>query len=199
MTGDTSERDVLQSLWKEQEVVPMTHSISVIKDRALALERGIERRNVLEWMASGVVLAIFGWYAFDAPNLVARLGALWVMASAVYVAWRLHAHGRMRRPSDVGLETAAYLSEQRESLLAQAKLLRGAPMWYVAPIITGALVFVTGKYLDKLDEIVALWAYVATVAVVLVVAVAISVLNIRAARKLETEALQYRDMELKHR
>lgn len=190
MTGDTSERDGLKSLWKGQEVDPMTPSISVIRDRATALERGIDRRNVLEWVACGVVLAIFGWYAVDAPNLVARVGALWVMASAVYVAWRLHAHGRLRRPSDVGLETAVYLSEHRKCLLEQAKLLRGAPLWYVAPIISGALVFVTGKYLDSLDETAALGAYLGTVAIVLVVAVIVSAMNLRAARKLETEALQ---------
>jgi hypothetical protein len=140
---------------------------------AVEFELEVRRRNNREWLGAGFVAIGFAIIAFFSVSLAQRLTALLVVASALFVAACIYMFGRPAIPAEVAKDDHdAYRSE----LLRQAKLLRAAPVWYVAPLAGSILVFAAVRR----DLI--------TIIVAIVLGAVVAAMNLRVAQHLQRRA-----------
>jgi hypothetical protein len=171
--------------WKAQETPPTGPGLDVIKSKAGKFRRQVFWRNVREWSAAAFVAPFFLFLAWFFPGAWLKAGALTIVAACVYVSYRLYNNGRAQSPADLlSLTTARYQEAFRGQLLDQARLLRWAPLWYVAPFTVGYALMGVG-YAMRGDG---LFDVVSYAALGVVVFVAVSVLNLYAARGLTRKA-----------
>jgi hypothetical protein len=183
MTGPPHDRD-LQALWQSQRPgkdVGSAIALNLIHELAEGFERRITRRNVREYVAAAVVVAVFGWQMFTPSPLLLRIGAGMSIAAAIAVAYMIHRWGTARTlPSNLALTSA--LDFHRVELERQRDLLRSVWLWYLLPFAPGILVLEVGQALarpERTSRIIAL-----SVAMFLL-AVGIYAWNLRAAARIQ--------------
>ena len=140
MTPEQSDQD-LKALWRNQQME--TGPMSIEQIHARAFQSRIQIRNLVEYVASALVLGIFGFYAVIFPHPLMKLGAVMIMVGTAVMAWQLHrrASARILPP---GAAAGASLSFHRAELVRQRDALRSAFWWYIAPFAPGMMVFVAG-------------------------------------------------------
>ncbi len=145
MTSDQFDQD-LKALWRNQQTE--TGPMSIEQIHARAFQSRIQFRNLVEYVASALVLAIFGFYAVFFPHPLMKLGAVMVMIGAAVMAWQLHrrASARVLPP---GAAAGASLAFHRAELVRQRDALSSAFWWYIAPFVPGMAVFVAGMALAR--------------------------------------------------
>src|SRR6266545_8124284 len=86
--------DRLQLLWQQQERQPIDLSVDEIARRAASFQRIVRRRNLREYVAAALVVAIFCAYATVAADTVlVRIACAAIIAGTLYVVNYLHRHG----------------------------------------------------------------------------------------------------------
>ncbi|HVL68359.1 MAG TPA: hypothetical protein VM364_13945 [Vicinamibacterales bacterium] len=142
-----------------------------------ALERGVRRRDVREYVAACLVMAIFGWMAATAPDPLTRTGALTVVFGSMFIiVWSRRATGASPRRAFAGdLPLAQFCARELERVEAQIRLLRGVWWWYLAPTVVGILLMVAPRPQAG-------WVKLGTALVVLAVAAVIYMMNLAAAK-----------------
>ncbi|MAK99405.1 MAG: hypothetical protein CL803_07850 [Citromicrobium sp.] len=182
--------DNLQTLWHAQAAENAFTQPDDLMQRTSSFERQMRRRNLIEYLAGGFVLAL----SIPAAVLFASIGLTGMALSMALVAlgvvvvlWNLRhrASAEVRRPEE----------ECRTHLLAQyrrqADALRKVPLWYIGPLIPGVLgVYATVGFMAAGQ--VDLWDLVVHVGAPLAATLAffgfVIWLNLRAARKLAAQA-----------
>lgn len=131
----------LRALWQSgaAEIAPLP--IAEIKRRAGKLSDSIARRNRREYIAIGIVVAVFTLYAIVLPGYLLKLGSLLVIAGVVFVGWQLAR--RSSRP-DPDAEAADVRTYYRARLVTEEHMLAGVGRWYLAPLIPGLAAFLAG-------------------------------------------------------
>ncbi len=143
MPDDMNPTD-LRSLWQGQEVEQVILTVEEVRSRAARFERRIHSRNVREYIAGVVVIALFtlqlgrahGWRA--TPAVLTILGT-------IYVMFQLHRRASARPlPADVGLRGS--IEFHRVELERQRDALHAVWRWYLHPFVPGlaAVLVVTG-------------------------------------------------------
>ncbi len=181
MTSDQSDQD-LKALWRNQQME--TGPMSIEQIHARAFQSRIQFRNLVEYVASALVVAIFGFYAVFFPHPVMKLGAVMTMVGTAVMAWQLHrrASSRILPP---GAAAGASLTFHRAELVRQREALRSAFWWYIAPFAPGMTVFVAGMALAHPG---ASLGYLAPLAVLIAAYLAAwFLLNRGAAKRLQAE------------
>ncbi len=172
----------LKALWRdqEQESGPMT----IEHIHARAFQSRVRSRNVIEYAACAIVIAVFIGYAAIFPNALLKLGSVMTALGAAFTAWQLH-----RRASAKSLPTNASavssLAFHREELARQRDAVRSVAWWYIAPYAPGLGVFMGGLAQTLPDG--SRGALVPLGALILVYVVAHTILNRRAAKRLQRE------------
>src|SRR5690606_22810115 len=138
-----SDRDPLQSAWANQTQEPFTMSIAEIHARAERFQSHIRFRNLTEYVAAGLVIAVFAWIAWVLPEPLVRAGALLIVAGAAYVCWKLNSLARaaQRAALDAALDLRAF---HRLELMRQRAALAGVWRWYLAPLPPGMILLLGG-------------------------------------------------------
>ena len=157
--------------------------------RATRFEKGIRRRNLLEYVAAALVIGVFASLGLFFANVgewgfVAAVSM--TVAGAIFVVTKLHRDGSSlaRAPE------ASCRDHLRSQLVRQRDLLRGVPKWYLAPFVPGIAGFyfiVTAKLAEARGWEVALDGVWANLAATLAFFVFVGWLNLHAARKLDRE------------
>lgn len=102
----------------------------------------------MEASAIAVLVPFFAVFSFFPPSdqipPLTRVGSFVLGAACVYIAYRLRRDGSARRPVETQLSAEEYAAAHRRTLLAQAKLFRTAPRWYVGPMVPGFVLFYGG-------------------------------------------------------
>ena len=178
--------DELQALWSSQDVERI--EMNVIRHLSEDFSLSVRRRNWLEWAACALVLFFFGQTALTSESWLIKLGALEICAATLYIAWRLWNQGRVQRTSDPTLSTQEHLGHHRKSLLAQAALLRRAPMWYVAPIFVGWSLIWLGTLLELIRDQEPLVAWIFYLFAGTGIFAAVAWWNLRGAARLKQRA-----------
>jgi len=180
MTDPPNDRD-LQALWQSQSPDGSAIALDEIRQMAQRLEHKVARRNRREYVACGVVVAVFAWQMFTMPSVTLRIGAGLSIAAAIAVAYMLHLWGTARTPpSDLALTSA--LEFHRLQLERQRDLLRSVWWWYLLPFAPGVLVLEIGQALaqpERRSHIIALSV------VMMLIPVCIYALNRRAAARIQ--------------
>ncbi len=176
----------LKTLWKEQKT-------EVIEMKALTqldnnFRETIRQRNWLEWIACVVVAVFFSVPVLADGALLIRIGAAIVVTAALFVAYKLWRDGRVETQLDPTLPTSDNVARHRENLLRQARLLRRAPLWYVAPIALGWSFIWVGGFLVRLSADNVRAGDFLYLALCVTLFVGVAWLNLRAAQKLDRKA-----------
>lgn len=186
-------RNDMTSLWKNQPLGQVEISLNQIQNQAQKLQRRILWRNVGEYLAGVVVVAVFSYYVWLFRSPVVRIGCALVIAGTLFVAYTLHKRGPARDvPGDMARRTC--VDFHREELVRQRDLLRGVWAWYLLPFVPGMVVFLFGLYRWTLQQPNAsahaaeiAKSYSVTAAGIALIFAGIGFLNWAAAAKLQRE------------
>lgn len=191
MADDTP--DPMTDVWKSQPAAPLDISLDDMRRQTLKLESRISWRNAREYVAAGLVIAVFGYYASMFHAALVRAGCGLVIAGALFAAFRLHKMGAAGTiPAELAFRTC--LEFRRQELERQRDLLLGVWRWYLLPFVPGMAVFLVGLFAftmqqphapEHVREIVAVLGLTAVGCALVFVGVA--KLNHWAARKLQRE------------
>ena len=174
MTGPPDPKD----LWRDQptETPPMT----LEQIHARGFQDRIKRRNMVEYVASAVVVVAFSGYIVVLPHPILKLASALVIVGTFFMVWQLHRRGSARHtPADDAL------GFHRAELVRQLEAGRSAWRWYLAPFMPGLVLFMVGMAMARPDAPLAwkLSAPLLTLAFVL----AWFWLNSRGKRRLEAQ------------
>jgi hypothetical protein len=151
-----SDRDPLQSIWKNQKQEKFSMSLADIHTRATKFQTRVRTRNWIEYVAAGFVIVFFLWTAAMTPAPLIQTGAVLIALGAAYVCWKLYELGRAAPQSE--LDAATSLADfHRAELVRQRDALNTVWRWYLAPFVPGMIVFLAGvAFAPELDA--PLWA-----------------------------------------
>lgn len=146
--------------------------------------RQIQRRNLREYAAAGIVLAGFGWGLWHAKSWLAGLGHAMIIAATLYVVLHLWRHGTARAvaPDAPAQECRQY---HRQELERQRSLLRGVWRWYLAPFVPGLLVLNVARITEQLERGQSLLPVMVGIAATALVFVIVGLVNRRGVAKLD--------------
>ena len=169
----------LRRRWHDVPAAPVPDTLQrELEQRDQALRRTLRRRDLVETGVALLMAPVFvaiavklfldeAWAAFAFCGLIVA----WI----AFVPWRLWQARRALPTPRPELPTVDYLGAERDAMLAQARMLEQAWLWYFAPCAVGiaGLAFSVAGFTPK---------SIAYVAIVAVFCVVMSVANRRAAR-----------------
>lgn len=119
--------------------------LALVETRSQRFQRQIRFRDWRELIAGGVVAVMIAPAVLRGPVL-ARAGALIILAGIVLVAFRLLAARRLTTSDgiDPALPVANALHVELDRVDAQISLLSGVAWWYVAPLLGGSVLLAAG-------------------------------------------------------
>ena len=180
----------LKALWNAQEPgEELSVDIDVIQARAAEFESKVRRRNILEWMASALLVLWVGYDALGTTDTLQLVGQIIIIFAAIGVSAYLYLRGRVTMEIDPTCDTRSYVEAVASSLDAQAKLLDRVPIWYLAPFAIGLAVQFVGYMPPDGAPTATWWVVVSSVGTVFLV---IAWLNLSRARSLRREAVELR-------
>jgi uncharacterized membrane protein YecN with MAPEG domain len=170
-----------KTLWAQQPAEGAPMSVEVLRERSNRLEKKIRLRNLIEYIAGGIVVVVFAGYALFLPDPMVKLGSVMIVAGVLYAMWQLHRRASPRK-ADPALTATAF---HRAELLRQQQALEGIWLWYLGPMAPGLLVFILGpSFLHPPESWVAVLIALSCCSAVFG---AVWWLNWRAARQLRRE------------
>lgn len=134
----------IKTLWKTQNTEG-TVTLANIHDNAAHFERRVRRRNMREYIAAAIAVAVLGLYVWRLPGLLAKAGSALCIAGVLYVVWQLHSRASADASPDDS-SAVALVDFHRRMLIRQRDALRTVWRWYLAPLVPGMLVLLTGVY-----------------------------------------------------
>jgi hypothetical protein len=118
--------------------------LALVQTKARRFRRQIRFRDSRELIASAVVAVLTAPAVVRGP-IIARLGALVILAGLALVAYRFWRARRFSASAvDVTLPVAAALRAELEQVNAQIDLRETVGWWYVAPLVGGSFILVAG-------------------------------------------------------
>jgi hypothetical protein len=119
--------------------------LALVHARARRFRRQIRFRDWRELIASAIVAVMIAPAVVRGP-IIARAGALMILAGLVLVAFKLLRARRLTtgRGIEVTLPVATALRAELDHIEAQIALLESVAWWYVMPLIGGSVLLVVG-------------------------------------------------------
>jgi hypothetical protein len=135
-----------QKLWQSQatEYTPMT--LAQIHQKARTFQARVRRRNIIEYVACVVVIAGFMPALLHRGSWMMQVGAAWIMAATVFIAWQLHRRASGRAVPDGG---QAVVDFHRRELIRQRDAVRSVGFWYLAPFAPGMALLLAGRWFQS--------------------------------------------------
>jgi hypothetical protein len=135
----------LQTLWQSQKPEEPPMSLAEIRSKAGAFQRRILVRNVIEYAAGLIVVPSFALMAWNAPQVLTKVGAVLVALGALVCLWQLHARGGAKRAPDAG--AASLIDFHRQELERQRDALASVWLWYLGPFVPGMALILLSSWL----------------------------------------------------
>lgn len=146
MTGDPPDGrkpDDLQTLWKAQPTEHAPMSLADIHQAALTFERKVRRRNLIEYVATALVVLAFMSVLFKSASWMMQAGAALVIVAALWVARHMHKTASARAAPEAD---AAIFDFHRQELIRQRDALRSVGRWYLGPFVPGMVLMMAGRW-----------------------------------------------------
>jgi hypothetical protein len=179
--------DRFQLLWQQQERQPLELAADQIARRADSFRRTIRRRNLREYIAGAVVIAVFGYHAALGETLLYRIACGAVIAGVLYVVYHLRRYGTAE-PDELVACTVDHLAAHRRQLERQRDLLASVWRWYLGPLAPGLVLFAVSLPIEQSRHGRGSWVTAAVMlAIGAAVAIGIARLNRMGARRLQRE------------
>lgn len=142
--------DELKTLWQQQplrEPAPSAAQlIPAMQKQTSQLRRILDARDLRELAACAFVTLVFGGFAFflHAHQPISRLGDWIVIASTMFIAWKLIHTRQSTPPAPPGATVVESLRAELKSVRAQSRLLGSVLWWYLLPGFAGLFVMTWG-------------------------------------------------------
>jgi Flp pilus assembly protein TadB len=145
MTEQPPPHDI-KALWREQKTEG--HPMSLAQIHARGFQSRIRRRNLVEYVASAIVVAAFSGYVVFLPSPILKLASAMIVVGTLLVVWQLHKRGSARSlpPGASGQSSLAF---HRAELVRQRDALRTVWLWYLMPFAPGMVLFNAGLLLHQ--------------------------------------------------
>lgn len=175
--------DELTKIWQSS---PEIEQVKFEKSRLMLdmesslnrIRRGWKYMLIRETLASAITIPVFTYIAYTHPFTVTRIGSVWIVLSVIYIIFRLLRTDR-QKPNNYSETYLDYLYKAREVLGIQKKSLDNVLYWYLLPLYPGLILFLLGFiHIPEKINIILL-----TFSTAIVVAIALHLLNKRAAKK----------------
>ncbi len=138
--------DQLRAVWHRHLEQPASRNevdliARLVEQCARDMERQIVQRDVTETAVALLMIAAFGWLSAEVRNVGGKVGCLVIVAGAVLIIAKLWQARLGGRPPASSLPLDGYLSQERQHVIRQIRLLRGVAWWYISPIFVGMNLF----------------------------------------------------------
>jgi hypothetical protein len=144
--------DDLRDLWHDQRGQLSEKNgeemLAHVIERTRAFDRRIAVRNAVECVAAALVVVLFSWFAWKAPNEVIRAGMIVVALSGAWIGYYILRHGGGPEPLDPGMDLSEYNRLLGENYDKQIRLLRRVKYWYLLPPYVGIVTANVGLWLQ---------------------------------------------------
>lgn len=169
----------LRQRWQSAAAADAFDDVEAVRERDRKLRGTVKRRDYIETAVALFVMPFFLWTAWNlatGDKLLGAAFALFIALWAGFVPLRLwHTRRRMPTPHP-DRPLREYLDEEREAMLAQARMLESVWVWYLGPCMIGVL----GLVFSIRTPTIGTWVYVG---IVVAFCVLIGWANHVAARK----------------
>jgi quinol-cytochrome oxidoreductase complex cytochrome b subunit len=194
MTNDSVSR--MCDVWQQGSGEPPRFNPDELRRKMNRFERTIARRNLGEYLAAALVIAVFLYYAWIFPTLTLRVGCGLIVLGTIYVMYQLHRRASARpAPADMGLRSC--VDFQRTELERHRDALQSVWSWYLLPFVPGMCIFLFGlfQFAMRVTEAagrpfhagIAIAAFALVAGCVGIVFMAVWLLNRWAANKLQIQ------------
>lgn len=133
----------IETLWRNQKTEE-TVTLENIHERAGKFQRHVRLGNTVEYVASAVVVAAFGWYVWALPGWMTKAGSALVIAAVFYIVWQLHRRGGAHKLP--GGSTLGLVDFHRRELERRRDVLKTAWRWYILPVVPGMVLMMLGRW-----------------------------------------------------
>ena len=176
-----------RKIWAADDAHLPPLSPAALRSRSDALHRHVQRRNLREYLATAVVVPLFGWIGWTNGDALMRIACAVLIAGVALVVWNLSRRGAHAMPEALAIPALAF---HRDQLVRQRNALRNVWRWYLAPFVPGMALFLAATWQTMRahqSAATALVAFVPTAAIVAAAFVGIHIINRKAARRLDRE------------
>ncbi|HYM78740.1 MAG TPA: hypothetical protein VE377_22405 [Candidatus Dormibacteraeota bacterium] len=130
-------------IWQEQPVEGIKMSVDEIHLRAGKFERRIMWRNIREYVASLIAVALFVYFFATTQGALSRITFALFIAGMLWIVIQLHLKGSAKS-MPAGLDTLTSLRFYRAELERQREVVSKVWSWYLAPMVPGFVVYTVG-------------------------------------------------------
>lgn len=174
--------DPIRRAWQESVTETELPPLDEVRKGADRFYRHIRRRNLIEYVACVVVIAVFGWGAIFGADPLFRIGNALVVIGTFLIGWQLHRQASAEPPPEAA-SALPILAHQRAQFARQRDALSRIWLWYIGPMMPGLLLLTFREPIERgfgaLEPRV--WF---SIAVVFAITAGVWWLNHRAARAL---------------
>ena len=150
--------DALKKLWQEQPLdvpaLPDGAQIAAMKKRMTCFDKTISWRDYGEVAACIVIIVFFGWdLLFRNPSALTQAGCVVLIASAVFIAWKLIWSKRRLPKAEPNAPIFEAVRGELRKVENQIRLLKSVAWWYLLPLFIGVILHnfgAGGGFLSKL-------------------------------------------------
>lgn len=174
--------DDIKALWRDQKTE--THPMSLEFIHARSFQSRVRRRNLIEYVASAIVVAVFCGYVIFLPGPILKLASAMIVGGALVMVWQLHRRGSAR-PLAPGVSGQSSMAFHRAELVRQRDAMGSVWLWYLMPFAPGMVLFNVGLLLHQPGPPILQRLPVPALAVA--VFLAAWLLNLKGARRLQQE------------
>lgn len=138
----------IQQQWQAQHEDANGLDVEAVRRRDAKLHAQVRRRDWLETAVALVVGPFFGgvaWHLGAAGNWGGMGAALLLSLWALYVPWHLWLTRRRLPQPQHELPLRDYLRQERDAMLAQARMLEQIWLWYLGPCAVGLVGLVLAR------------------------------------------------------
>ena len=155
-------------------------SVDAVRLKAATLTTRARARNLVEYAASAIVVAMSVRIALATVSPLIQIGQVLIALAAVWVVVYMHRRGWLERMADDATPAASAIF-YRQQLVRQRDLLREVWRWYLLPFAPGMAFVLVGRVRSGGRLSFAIATAVGAVALALFIAW----LNARAARRVQ--------------
>lgn len=184
-----ADHDPVQNLWQNQPQEQFSMSTDEIRLKASKFQGTVSSRNMRELVVGGILVVLFAVFAWLAPSPLGKAAELLTAAGIAIAMWQLLRQAKAATVDEVCLVTD-WARFHREQLARQRDALRRVWLWYLAPLVPGAVlhwIAVGQADFAKGNLIAAVATSAVGILVMVLVFGGIYWLNLKAARNLQAE------------
>ncbi|MEP0263769.1 hypothetical protein [Dokdonia sp.] len=139
----------LKDIWRNSSETKkiqfdMTQLLTNFKTGMESRERIVRVRDRREIFGAIIGILGFGYIAYHTPFLVAKTGAILLIASYIFYIFKLRANRKSKHTQDLFLSIEEQLQHQKQFMVNQTKLLGSVLYWMVLPMFVSYMIYVWG-------------------------------------------------------